>query len=116
MTAVRSNSYQFSFQFTGGGAGAPTGADPNYGTDMVLAHTGGTNEITITFPATKKPLAMNACWAGAVGDDTTRVGFSYVASTGILTLFYFNAAGADLANPTTVTHVTFVATRSQQNK
>jgi hypothetical protein len=80
--------------FTTANTSAPTGVDPNYGTDLAVART-GVGVFTATFSGLKKPVKFRTLLAQVQGNEPNLFAKAeYNATTGVITIRVFqNAAG-----------------------
>ena len=81
------------------GASAPDGIEPTY-EGLTITHTGGTNDIILTFGARYKPFDVQYVAAQVTNEPTLKVDFtSYVQSTGVLTLTITHQDGTTAVGP-----------------
>lgn len=91
--STRLETYLFTQQFTVDGTSDPDGLDPT-GTDIAVART-GVGDFTITFPGTKKPLAVHYASCVVIANDATHTAKcgAYVPSTGVLPVHLYEEDG-----------------------
>lgn len=119
LRSSRMEQYLFTFKFDTNNTSAPDGLDPA-NSDLVVARA-DVGDYTITFPADKKPLAMNYGDASILGNEAeldAKV-TGYNASTGVLSISVYDeddtsgiSASADSTDKSV--QVFCVFTRSRQ--
>lgn len=93
--SVRDEQFDFTFKFTTDTTTDPSTYEPDYGSDLVVAHAGTNGDFSITFSGSKKPLALSYGDACILGDEPTLDAkvVSYTPSTGVLLVTVYEEDG-----------------------